>query len=126
MLIYQGKSVFGGIAIGKIKIWKKEPVTVKRTHIKDCDAEYLRFTEAKEKAIAQLKKLQKKALEEVGKDNAAIFDIHILMLEDADYLDAIKSMICTQSLNAEYAVMLAAQNFSKMFSEKSCPSGIKL
>lgn len=116
MLIYQGKSVFGGIAIGKIKIWKKEPVTVKRTHIKDCDAEYLRFTEAKEKAIAQLKKLQKKALEEVGKDNAAIFDIHILMLEDADYLDAIKSMICTQSLNAEYAVMLAAQNFSKMFS----------
>lgn len=116
MLIYQGKSVFGGIAIGKIKIWKKEPVTVKRTHIKDCDAEYLRFTEAKEKAISQLKKLQKKALEEVGKDNAAIFDIHILMLEDADYLDAIKSMICTQSLNAEYAVMLAAQNFSKMFS----------
>ncbi len=116
MLIYQGKSVFGGIAIGKIKIWKKEPVSVKRTHIKDCDAEYLRFTEAKAKAIAQLKKLQKKALEEVGKDNAAIFDIHILMLEDADYLDAIKSMICTQSLNAEYAVMLAAQNFSKMFS----------
>ncbi len=116
MLIYQGKSVFGGIAIGKIKIWKKEPVTVKRTQIKDCDAEYLRFTEAKAKAIAQLKKLQKKALEEVGKDNAAIFDIHILMLEDADYLDAIKSMICTQSLNAEYAVMLAAQNFSKMFS----------
>ncbi|MBQ2889159.1 MAG: phosphoenolpyruvate--protein phosphotransferase [Clostridia bacterium] len=116
MLIYQGKSVFGGIAIGKIKIWKKEPVNVKRTHIKDCDAEYLRFTEAKAKAIAQLKKLQKKALEEVGKDNAAIFDIHILMLEDADYLDAIKSMICTQSLNAEYAVMLAAQNFSKMFS----------
>ena len=58
MLIYQGKSVFGGIAIGKIKIWKKEPVTVKRTHIKDCDAEYLRFTEAKEKAISQLKKMQ--------------------------------------------------------------------
>ncbi len=116
MLIYQGKSVFGGIAIGKIKIWKKEPVTVKRTHINDCEAEYLRFTEAKTKAISQLKKLQKKALEEVGKDNAAIFDIHILMLEDADYLDAIKSMICTQSLNAEYAVMLAAQNFSKMFS----------
>ena len=116
MLIYQGKSVFGGIAIGKIKIWKKEPVTVKRTHIKDCDAEYLRFTEAKAKAIAQLKKLQKKALEEVGKDNAAIFDIHILMLEDEDYLDAIKSMIFTQSLNAEYAVMLAAENFSKMFS----------
>ena len=116
MLIYQGKSVFGGIAIGKIKIWKKEPITVKRTHIKDCDAEYLRFTEAKAKAITQLKKLQKKALEEVGKDNAAIFDIHILMLEDEDYLDAIKSMICTQSLNAEYAVMLAAENFSKMFS----------
>ena len=116
MLIYQGKSVFGGIAIGKIKFWKMEPVCVKRTLIKDCDAEYLRFTEAKAKAIAQLKKLQKKALEEVGKDNAAIFDIHILMLEDADYLDAIKSMICTQSLNAEYAVMLAAQNFSKMFS----------
>ena len=116
MLIYQGKSVFGGIAIGKIKIWKKEPVTVKRTHIKDCDAEYLRFTEAKAKAITQLKKLQKKALEEVGKDNAAIFDIHILMLEDEDYLDAIKSMIFTQSLNAEYAVMLAAENFSKMFS----------
>ena len=116
MLIYQGKSVFGGIAIGKIKIWKKEPLTVKRTHIKDCDAEYLRFTQAKAKAVTQLKKLQKKALEEVGKDNAAIFDIHILMLEDEDYLDAIKSMICTQSLNAEYAVALAAENFSKMFS----------
>lgn len=116
MLIYQGKSVFGGIAIGKIKIWKKESTTVKRTHIKDCAAEYSRFLQAKEKAITQLKKLQKKALEEVGKDNAAIFDIHILMLEDADYLEAIESMICTQSLNAEYAVALAAENFSKMFS----------
>lgn len=119
MLIYQGKSVFGGIAIGKIKIWKNEPQTVKRTHVKDCDEEYSRFLKAQKEAISSLLKLQKKALEDVGKDNAAIFDIHTLMLQDEDYIDSIRNIIFTQSVNAEYAVATTAENFSKMFSAMS-------
>lgn len=112
---YKGKSVFGGIAIGKISVYKKGEQQVKRTRINDTSAELERFADAKKKTIAQLKELYEKALKEVGEANAAIFEIHQMMLEDEDFTEAVENIIQTQQVNAEYAVAVTGDNFSNMF-----------
>ena len=111
----QGKSVFGGIAIGRIKIYGNSDSTVKRYHIDDSESEIKRFETAKNKADLQLKQLYEKAVVDVGRDNAAIFEVHQMMLEDLDYLDSILHIIRTQRVNAEYAVACTSDNFSHMF-----------
>lgn len=116
MLIYQGKSVYGGIAIGKIKIWKKADSIIKCYHVKDADKEFSRFLEAKSKAINQLSVLRQQAIEKVGSESAAIFEIHAMMLDDADFTDSIENMIRNQHYNAEYAVSLCCESFVAMFS----------
>ncbi|MBE5039095.1 phosphoenolpyruvate--protein phosphotransferase [Ructibacterium gallinarum] len=115
MLTYQGKSVFGGIAIGKIRVYRKNAQTVKRVRVEDPQREMERFLAAKETAAAQLKSLYDKACREVGEDNAAIFEIHQMMLDDADYLESIENIIKNQSLGAEYAVAATGENFAQMF-----------
>ncbi|MGN0389818.1 MAG: phosphoenolpyruvate--protein phosphotransferase [Wujia sp.] len=110
-----GKPVFSGIAIGRIHIYEKEDNPVKRVKITDTAAEIKRFEEAKETAKSQLASLYEKALVEVGAVNAMIFDVHQMMLEDLDYVEAITHMIENQSINAEYAVAATADNFSEMF-----------
>lgn len=112
---YKGKRVFGGIAIGKICIYKKEEHQVKRIRIADTNAELLRYRQAKNEAIEQLQDLYQKALKEVGEANAAIFEVHQMMLEDTDYNESIESIVSGQSVNAEYAVALTGDNFSQMF-----------
>ena len=112
---YKGKRVFGGIAIGKICIYKKEEQQVKRIRIADTNAEILRYRQAKNEAIEQLQDLYQKALKEVGEANAAIFEVHQMMLEDTDYNECIESIVSGQSVNAEYAVALTGDNFSQMF-----------
>lgn len=112
---YKGKRVFGGIAIGKICIYKKEEQQVKRIRIADTNAEILRYRQAKNEAIEQLQDLYQKALKEVGEANAAIFEVHQMMLEDTDYNESIESIVSGQSVNAEYAVALTGDNFSQMF-----------
>ena len=121
MLIYQGKSVYGGIAIGKIRIWQKKSTDVMRTNIEDCESEYNRFITAKDEAVSQLNELYEKALHEVGADNAAIFEIHIMLLSDDDYIESIQNFINTQKLNAEYAVYASGENFSNIFSSMEDP-----
>ncbi len=116
MLIYQGKSVYGGIAIGKIKIWKKADSIIKCYHVKDSGKEFSRFLEAKSKAINQLSVLRQQAIEKVGSESAAIFEIHAMMLDDADFTDSIENMIRNQHYNAEYAVSLCCESFVAMFS----------
>ena len=113
---YSGKSVYGGIAIGPIKVIKKDNSQVKRIHITDTESEVNRFVQAKQNSKEQLEKLYKKAVLEVGEANAAIFDIHNMMLDDLDYIESIENVIRTQSVNAEYAVALTGDNFSEMFS----------
>lgn len=115
MNIYEGKSVFNGVAIGKISVYKKGEQKVKRVKVEDAEAEIGRFEEAKSKAIGQLAGLYEKALREVGEANAAIFEVHQMMLEDDDYNDSIENMIRTQGINAEYAVASTADNFAQMF-----------
>lgn len=116
MNIYQGKSVFNGIAIGKICVYQKGEQQVKRCKVEDTEAEVKRFREAREQAVEQLGKLHEKALKEVGEANAAIFEVHQMMLEDDDYLESIENIIRLQEVNAEYAVAATSDNFSEMFS----------
>ncbi|WP_101878010.1 phosphoenolpyruvate--protein phosphotransferase [Lachnoclostridium edouardi] len=114
---YFGKPVFRGTAMGKLAVFQKKDNLVKRTRIKDADAEMKRFEEAKEEALAQLQGLYDKALKEVGEANAAIFEVHQMMMEDDDYLESIENIVRTQEVNAEYAVATTGDNFSQMFAE---------
>ncbi|MDO4439379.1 MAG: phosphoenolpyruvate--protein phosphotransferase [Eubacteriales bacterium] len=116
MKIILGKSIFKGIAIGKIAIYKKDDYVVKREHVNDPEEEIKRFEAAKDKAIDDLSKLRDKAFKEVGEDGVAILEIHQIMLEDEDYNDSIKNIITNESVNAEYAVATTGDNFAEMFS----------
>ena len=116
MEVYQGKSVFGGIAIGRISVHKKDEQQVKRVRIEDPEQEILRYRQAKQTAMEQLRGLYQKALKEVGEANAAIFEIHQMMLEDDDYNESVENIIRMQQVNAEYAVASTGDNFAQMFS----------
>lgn len=113
---YQGKGVYGAIAIGNISLFHKPETAVKRIHIEEPDSEKARFEQAKAASLTQLQEIYDKALKEVGEVNAAIFEIHQMMLDDDDYIESIYSIIESQSVNAEYAVAVTADNFVEMFS----------
>ena len=117
MEVYQGKSIFKGIAIGKLFFYSKGEQAVKREKIQDVEAEIARYEAAKEEAIAQLNALYEKAVKEVGEVNAAVFEVHAMMLDDDDYVDSVKNIIETQQVNAEFAVATTGDNFSNMFAE---------
>ncbi len=112
---YIGKSVYKGTAIGPINVLKKKDSVVKRIHVDDTDAELRRLDAAKDATLKQLGELYDKALHEVGKVNAEIFEVHQMMLEDEDYQDAIHNMIENEKVNAEYAVAVTGDNFAEMF-----------
>ena len=111
----EGKSVFGGIAIGKCKVYGKKESLVKRNKVVDTASEIKRFSQAKEQAKVQLAQLYEKALKEVGEANAMIFEVHQMMLDDLDYVESVTNMISTQGINAEFAVAATGDNFAEMF-----------
>lgn len=115
MIVLEGKSVFNDICIGNISFYKRNESIIKRYKVEDTKAEINRFHEAKEEGKKQLQALYEKALENVGEANAAIFEIHQMMLEDLDYCESIENIITTQGVNTEYAVGTTADNFSAMF-----------
>ncbi len=112
-----GKSILKGIAIGKILFYQKDEQAVKRVKTEDTKAEIERYVNARKEAVLQLNELYKKAVKEVGEMNAAVFEVHAMMVEDGDYVDSIVNIIETQQVNAEYAVAVTGDNFSKMFAE---------
>ncbi len=114
---YEGKSIYNGIAIGKIWFYEKSEHQVKRVRIDNADEEIKRYEKAKECAIAQLNQLYEKAVTDVGEANAMIFEVHAMMLSDADYNDSVYNIIQTENVNAEYAVATTGDNFSVMFAE---------
>ena len=115
MLKFSGKSVLAGVAIGKLYIFKKQEYTLVREFVADTEAEVARFQDACEKAKDQLGKLYEKTMAEVGEEHAAIFDVHKMMLEDLDYLEAIEAMIRDEKVNAEYAVTMTGNSFADTF-----------
>lgn len=114
---YEGKSIYNGIAIGKIWFYEKSEHQVKRVKIDNADDEIKRYEKAKECAISQLNQLYEKAVTDVGEANAMIFEVHAMMLEDADYNDSVYNIIQTENVNAEYAVATTGDNFSVMFAQ---------
>lgn len=116
MITLTGKSVFGGVSIGKIAFYKRNEQQIKRWHVDDTESEVKRFEDAKAKAVAELQELYQKAMSDVGETNAMIFEIHQMMLEDLDYIESIINIITAQQVNAEYAVGTTADNFAAMFS----------
>ena len=116
MKVFKGKGVYGAVAIGKISVFKRNEMSVKRIHTEDTDAEKERFSAAKKLTLSQLEEIHKKALKEVGETNAQIFEIHMMMIEDDDYNESIENIIDSQKVNAEYAVAVTSDNFAEMFS----------
>ncbi len=114
---FEGKSILKGVAIGKIHYYSKGEQVVQRVSVEDTEAELQRYETAKKTALEQLHELYEKALKEVGEVNAAIFDVHAMMLEDDDFNDSIRNTISSQKVNAEYAVATTGDNFAKMFEE---------
>ena len=112
---FTGRGVYGGIAIGRIKVFRRQEIAVRRMHVEDTAQELERVENAKHRAFSQLQGIYEKALREVGEDNARIFEIHMMMLEDEDYNESIRSIIESQSVNAEYAVAATSDNFKEMF-----------
>ena len=115
MKIFCGKSVFGGVAAGTIRLYKKDEQKIKRERIEDAEAEVARYNMARNEAVEQLGALYEKALKEVGESNAAIFEIHQMMLQDDDYNESVENIIRTQNVNSEYAVAVTEDNFAQMF-----------
>lgn len=115
MKVLEGKAVFPGIAIGKIQVWKEEWDQVRRIHVPDRNQELRRLEEAKEKAVVELKELHRKAEIEAGSSEAEIFEVHQMMLDEGEYIEAIRSRIRTESVNAEYAATAAGEHFVDMF-----------
>ncbi|SFC96570.1 phosphoenolpyruvate--protein phosphotransferase [Ruminococcus albus] len=116
MVVYQGKGVYGAVAVGKVSVFSRSSADVRRVTVDDAEKELARVEAAKEMAAQQLEEIHSKALKEVGEANAEIFEVHLMMLDDEDYNDSIKSIIETQKVNAEYAVAVTADNFAEMFS----------
>ncbi len=117
MIIFEGKAVFEGVAIGKLSIYKKTETAVKREKVDDVEAEIKRYENAREMAVEQLQALHDKAVKEVGESGAEIFEAHQLMVEDGDYIDSVENIIRTEEVNAEFAVAETGDNFRKMFLE---------
>ncbi len=111
-----GKSVLQGIAIGKLYVIEKKESSWTKMTIADADGEVVRFQNAREEAIGQLDELYQEALEQVGEENAMIFDVHKMMLDDLDYLEGIENRIRTEMVNSEYAVTVTGEEFAAMFS----------
>jgi len=115
MKVYQGKAVFQRIVIAKVFYYEKAQRTVKREKVSDTAGEWKRFEAAKEKSREQLVQLHQKAVREVGEAEAAIFEVHMMMLDDDDYCDSVKNIIINQELCAQYAAAVTGDNFSQMF-----------
>lgn len=113
---FHGKGVYGAVAVGKVSLLKKADEEVKHIHVINTDDEKARFEQAKSIAVQQLQEIYSKALKEAGEANAAIFEIHQMMLDDEDYNDSINNIIESQSVNAEYAIAITADNYADMFS----------
>ncbi len=116
MLSLKGKGVCGGVTLGTLAVLRRNAAAVKRRKVQNAEAEVARFQTARQDAIDKLAELYEKAVADVGKDNAAIFEIHQMMLEDLDYIESVEGIIRTQQVNAEYAVQTIAANFAEIFS----------
>lgn len=117
MIVYKGKAVFGGIAIGAIQIFEKNRQKIICYKVTDLEAEVKRFDRARKKAQEQVMVMYQKALKEVGEENAAIFEVHHMLMNDTDYIHSILTIMIEQGVNAEYGVAVTGERFARMFED---------
>lgn len=122
MNAFQGKSVLKGIAIGKISLYKRAQQQTGRVSVEDTEAELQRYRAAQQSALCELRELYEKALAEIGEKEAAIFEVHQMMLDDGDYYDeSVQEIIQEEKVNAEYAVAQTRDNLAEMFASMEDP-----
>ena len=114
---FGGNSVSLGVALGKITVFQKESDEPEKEFVEDIEKEMTRFNEALTQAKDELEILYKEAVDKVGEENALIFDVHKMMLEDLDYIDNIENLIKEEKVTAEYAVFVTGEIFSKTFAD---------
>lgn len=117
MEIIKGKQFLNKVAIGPILYHRKTESQVKRRTVENTEAEISRYKAAVKCAEDELKALHKKACEQVGETGAAVFEVHMMMLEDADYRDSVLNIIKNQKTNAEYAAAVTGDNFYRLFAD---------
>lgn len=115
METYSGKSVYAGVAAGRLYVYREMARQVKRQHIEDIQKETARFHAARQAAVTQLECLYEEAMETAGETIAAIFDDHRMMLQDNAYIEPTEKRICSQQVNAEYAVAVTGEEFAGLF-----------
>ena len=116
MNVLHGEGVCAGVAGGKLYVLHRQTETPKR-QISDPEGEIARFDAARERAIAQLAALEEETQERLGQEQALLFQIHQMMLEDLDYRESVTGIISGQLMNAEYAVDQTAAQFSQIFAQ---------
>lgn len=112
---YIGKGVYSAIAIGKVSVFRRKEMLIRRKHIENVDLERKRLAQAKEKSIRQLQEIYEKAVQEMGKINAQIFEVYMMMIEDEELNESIEHIMRTEMVNAEYAVAITSDKFSESF-----------
>ncbi|WNS77636.1 phosphoenolpyruvate--protein phosphotransferase [Bacillus sp. DTU_2020_1000418_1_SI_GHA_SEK_038] len=110
-----GIAASNGIAIGKAFLLEKLELTIEKNVISNTDAEVLRFEQALKKSKEELKRIKEHTRYEIGEEEAAIFEAHLLVLNDPELLNPIKEKITDEQLNAEYALNQVAMMFISMF-----------
>ena len=117
-----GTAVYGGIGRGKIKIFHRDEVVISRAKVVDTLRELRKFAYARNEVAEELKQLYEQAVAEVGEDEAQIFQIHQMILDDSQYVSSMESLILKDHYNAEYSVVKTVKMFSKMMEEMSSES----
>lgn len=115
MITIQGKGVSAGVGVGSIYYYQRATTEVKAYEVVDVDAEWNRFKEAQATAIEQLGVLAEKTREEVGEEEAFLFEAHQMLAEDLDYEESIEGIIKEEKMNAEEAVSRTREIFAEMF-----------
>lgn len=117
MLTLHGDGVSRGVAVGRLSFLRAQPPEETPRTVADPAPELARFEAARTKASGQLAQLAEDTRAKLGEEEAQLFDIHQMMLEDLDYLDAVQAKVQEGPYTAEYAVQETGKQFAQMFAD---------
>lgn len=117
----KGIGASNGVAIANALIIKEDKVNIVKQKAESVDEEIARLKQATDTAINQLKELEEYAKEHVGEEEAAIFEVHQMMIMDGELTDRAKEIIKEEVATAEYAMNLTSDEFSGMFKSMDDP-----
>ena len=110
-----GIAASSGVAIAKAFILQNPDFKIETKKVEDGEKEAVRFQEAVDQSKSELQQIKEKAHRELGEDKAAIFAAHLLVLQDPEFIDAVKTKVADENVNAEAALDEIAGNFITIF-----------